>query len=308
LALGMKADIVLAYGAFGGLFLFYKQKNFRYPVIGLLVIAASFLIISILPNIVFSGALSPGRFATRWNDSFPFTIEALENIKNISASVSSVGCVFSVMILVCLILLLIRQKNKSLLLFCLVWSLPLTLFWGLKLGNSARHMMVPMIGYLFVSACILQSLVKGKKLVAIVLALIIGNYFLTSDALLPRTYRPSSRLIAGSYALQEITNKRHQIGHDFCRLPAGDKVLLGDETIFYGFWEIINAHQTMRYEKRGNDSYYLTGSGRIKLAYTEEEDLESTLEHVRQHYAGWQKWFVEVLQDNTEFQLELVED
>lgn len=307
LAFGCKADSVLAAGAFLGILLFLPNRNVFSILSVLFVIAVPLITILAFPRLVFHGVLPVNEFAGQWSQSYPFTLRALVDAKNLAATVTSVGCVFSLFIFFTLIAGIPKSKNIRLLLFCLSWSLPAALFWGLKMGNSARHMMVPMTGFLFWAAWVLRHYVKGRALVITVLLLIIGNYLISPAALLPRTYRPSSRLIKANSALQEVTRKRHAIGREFAALPPADKVLMSDDHLFYCFWEIVRQSFNLEYFQSETQRYFVTSNDRIRFVYVPSaQNINEIVDRVASNYPGWELWTIDILDDNTNYRLKKI--
>ena len=85
----------------------------------------------------------PDSFAAGWSDRFPFTVEALTDGDNRSVLMNSFGAVFLGLAVVSIAYCLIRRRHMRQLLLVALWALPPVFFWGLRLGNSERHMIQP---------------------------------------------------------------------------------------------------------------------------------------------------------------------
>jgi len=259
LTVGFKADLMLGFGMY--FVLLFRRSGLRASrcLACFWPIAIPVLFVMIYPQMMYPDLTGFAKFSKAWNTSFPFTFHALSDAKNLAATICSVGPVMFFTSLVLMLIGIWRKVCPTILLSAVFWALPLAAFWGLRMGNSARHMMMVMIVVLFYATVVLNSLCKSNvKFFSMVLSLIVLNYFLCPDSLLARTYRPSSRIFQSPAALQEKITRWHRLGMQFAESCAAQKMIIGNDCIYYAFWEsmcrqkkfqIIESPRAFRYRE-----------------------------------------------------------
>jgi hypothetical protein len=238
LAIELKADIILCFGAYLGISLINKRKiqniifSFIVPLVSLLVVTSHTKLISpVLP--------AASHFTTTWIDRWPIVLHR----NNLIIPVVSVGAVFFSLTCFAILFCLIRKKHLRILFLCLIWSLPAILFWSLREGNSIRHMMVPFSIITFFLAVVLTYIPFSPKTVLFIgLILIFANYFISPDPANLKSIR--GRLIKNTIKLQEQINQMRSAGREFAEISYPQKILAGSNTIPHVLWEsVVKAKQ-----------------------------------------------------------------
>jgi hypothetical protein len=240
LTVGFKADVILGFGIY--FVLQYRRHGLNVFRCGpcFWPIAIPVLFVMTYSQIMYPGLTGFAKFSNDWNTAFPFTFRALTDAKNVAATICSIGPAVFFSSLVLMAIGIWRKIRPTILLSVIFWALPLAAFWGLRLGNSARHMMMAMVVVLFYAVVVLSFLCKSnRKFFGILFLLIVLNYFLTPDSLLPRTYRPSSKIFHSPAYLQAMVSRWHELGRQFALSPAPRKIIFSSESIYYVQWEVL---------------------------------------------------------------------
>jgi hypothetical protein len=241
LTAGFKADLVLGFGVY--FVLLFRRTGLRvsrcqacfWPIV------IPVLFVMIYPQLMYPALTGFAKFSKNWNTSFPFTFRALTDAKNLAATICSVGPVVFCASLTLMAIGIWRKVRPTILLSVVFWTLPLAAFWGLRMGNSARHMMMVMVVVLFYAVVVLSSLCKSNwRFFGILFLLIVLNYPSTPDSLLPRTYRPSSKIFHSPAYLQAKVSRWHELGRRFAQSPSPRKIIFGSDSIHYVKWVVID--------------------------------------------------------------------
>jgi hypothetical protein len=232
LSVCLKADLILCFGAYLGLVLCLKAASKRNILIALAIPLVSLLGVVLYAK--FLPATSPILTASvsEWKTSFPFTFESLKDPVNRMIPVRSTGLFLFGASLAGAGYCLIRRRHRLLLVFALSWALPLLLFWSLKMGNSARHMMAGFCPLMFLAAVMAGEVLKNSwARWAVVLVILAGNYFSSSDG---GTDSPTAELHRLKNIVNEFTQMRHPIAQAFVEVDGVEnKVYAGSTTIPY---------------------------------------------------------------------------
>lgn len=180
--LSLKADLVLTGLSFPGLAWLLRKRFMPFIVTGVGIVvgglAAELLYVkaivspppvNIRPSMV--------EFAQNWHSRFPFDLHALQDRFVVGAITHSSGpFLFSVAVLSLLAHLFSRQEFRV-----GVWAaaagVPTMLFWGLIIGNSARHNLVSLPPLMLLVAASLNRLVETPvRAVALAAVLLFLNY------------------------------------------------------------------------------------------------------------------------------------
>jgi hypothetical protein len=151
---------------------------------------------------------------------------------------NAVGRVLMPASVVAIVLAAIDKRQRRYLLPAALWALPPILFWGLKLGNSARHMMAAIPVLLFVVAVVLVSRIRATVLrVAIVVLLVTLNYVLGPPK--GDSISPTSQLHALNSHIQEYVGNLHKGGKAFAVFPVPSKMYVGSPGAPYALHEVM---------------------------------------------------------------------
>lgn len=237
LALNFKADIVLCYGIFCGLCFYQKYYSLRDIVLSILLPIIALFSVLILSKSLFPSIDAPLSDTKHWSQTFPLTLQAITSIENLLVLPKSVGKWMFLAILIALPICLFKKKYRPNLLLVVFGSAPTFLFWGLRVGNSARHMMVAYLFLIFMFSFILFELTKKYKywpLFPIFLVLI--NYF--SCPASGDIYMPGSRLFSTTSLIEKKTSPINEFGVEFFNLRYPKKMYLGHWESPYIMWQV----------------------------------------------------------------------
>jgi hypothetical protein len=240
LSVSLKADLILCFGAYLGLVLCHGVTKIRLILLSLLlpVIATGFVII--YANVIIPDMPSLTESTGTWMKSFPFTIEAIMNPANRMIPIKSAGLFLFAAGVLSIGYCIVRQQQLRLLLFALLWSLPPILFWGLKMGNSSRHMMGSLAPIMFIVAVVLIGFFRHNifRLLAVTV-LLVGNYIVGSGN---STVSPPPQLHRLSKIVGKYSGWRHNVAELFAEMDdIENKMYVGNTTIPYVEWELFNA-------------------------------------------------------------------
>lgn len=136
----------------------------------------------------------------QWNSKFPIDLGYLFSNENIRIIVTATGLLCLPIALVSFFLLIRDQKYIPIIFWLVLSSIPIVLFWGLRVGNSARHNLYPIIFLVVLLALPLGTHYrKIWGVVLIVMCLI--NYFVLAPS--SSTIKPSGQLVTSSKLIAE---------------------------------------------------------------------------------------------------------
>ena len=183
LAVALKADMILCFGAYLGLLLCLGALTRRNLIISLALPVVSLVMVVLYTRVITADIPLITASAAGWSKTFPFTLAAVTDAYNRMVPVRSVGIFLYAGAMVSLVVCLVRRRHLKVVLFTLFWALPLLLFWSLKMGNSARHMMAGFCPLMFVGAMTAVETLRSPKLLwPVVLIILTGNFFITCSA------------------------------------------------------------------------------------------------------------------------------
>lgn len=248
LALGLKADVIMAFGAPVGLAFLVRRAGPRnlvacalVPLVGLFFVTryAS----TIAPALGELGDL--GGHAGRWSERFPITLEALLNPDNVVVPAYGAGVALFALMVAAVAFALVSREHRRLAVWALFWSTPALLFWGLREGNSTRHMMAVYPPLCLLVAVAGSALLPSRGLrVGALVALLVGNYF--AAPAFSRTFRMGGRLFSGQARVQADVDRVVERAREFRDLRAPTKVLGGSWTLPYVVWDLLLASDDYR--------------------------------------------------------------
>ena len=238
LSICLKADLILCFGAYLGLVLHLRAPSKRNILIALAIPLVSLLGVVLYAKLVPVNSPMLSSSASDWAKTFPFSLDSLKDPINRMIPVRSTGIFLFAASLAGMVYCLIRRRHRLLLVFALCWALPLLLFWSLKMGNSARHMMAAFCPLMFLAAVMSGEVLKNTwARRAVVLVILAGNYFSSSDG---GTDSPTAELHRLKKIVNEFTQIRHPIARAFIEVDGVEyKVYAGSTTIPYVEFEAL---------------------------------------------------------------------
>lgn len=240
----LKADIIILASSYFGLLVIFGRTSISALASALLLTMAgtiapiAFKYFMLPSTVIEVDTLS---FMQTWNDRFPIDFVYLVSKSNIAITVRSVGPVFFGLSLLGAIVAAIRHEARRFVWLILISTLPLVLFWGLREGNSARHMIglalpaVLLIGILFYY---LNHKRQSYRVLFSVCALsILLNYFVLTPS--SSTVSPSSRLLESAILLREEVSARMNLGETIPRNPQTQHFLVDGFLLPYSLHNVL---------------------------------------------------------------------
>lgn len=275
LALSLKADLVLNGLAFPGLAFARRRAALRTLVAGSAAVVVGLalqmayirLVVTPVPN-----PQSTVQFAGAFAERFPFEWRAFR--VGLSCITNAPGPVlFVVGILACAHQLLSKKGFRVALLSAL-WGLPIVLFWGFIIGNSARHNLsaLPPLA-LVIAAFLVHTTDTALRAAALAAVLATANYFSDRDGdtggfgtLVPRT--DVLGLMPGVAAKSGETQAW---ARNFARLKGDRIALVARWSLPFAVYEALRAHEdAQKLSFDGKDIVAAYANGRtvtVKTAY-----------------------------------------
>ncbi|MDH3217450.1 MAG: hypothetical protein OEN01_14400, partial [Candidatus Krumholzibacteria bacterium] len=155
LAIDLKADYILCFGAYAGIAFYLRALTPRSLGLSVLIPVVSFIVVTLHTQAIAPNIPSLDQSADTWADRFPFTVQAILDHDNRMVFVNAAGGGMLAAVVVSIVYCLIRRRQLRALTLVLLWALPPILFWGLKMGNSLRHMMCPFAALLLLPAIVI---------------------------------------------------------------------------------------------------------------------------------------------------------
>ena len=247
----LKADVILCSLGLVGIAIVMRRLTW-----GVMARWAALPLLAAGATVGYSGILAPsapraGEFLSQWQQQYPFSVNAVMN-SQVLVLVKVLGPVSFGAAIASGLWLLWRRQERRLVMLAAMWSLPSILFWSLKDGNCARHMLSPyfmvplMIGTAFVLLAKTLAARRGRgvawlfghpgaTMAVLSVALVVGNYFS-----IPPTRdlaQPSTRLVESRELLQDRLLYLASRGRQFAQMSDERKVLVGASTNPYILWE-----------------------------------------------------------------------
>lgn len=234
----LKADVVVCAGAFVGVLLCQRALSVRNVASAVAMVALGVLVTLLYTRLILPGVNPLGRFDATRAERFPISPETLVSEDNLRVVSRSVGPVLACACLAAgLYCAVAGRAQRRLLALALLWSLPPLLLWGLKFGNSARHMMAPALPLVLLVAASAFSIRKlGRGAYALLALLVMGNY--ASTRVNTSTVTPSSRVFEAPGAIQDYLETFVERSRDFERLAADKKLLVARGASPYALYEV----------------------------------------------------------------------
>jgi len=286
LSVGLKADIILCFGAFAGVMI-YRERFTGRNVLWVLMIVFVPLIVTLFHARLISQAVPS---VGEWSERFPFTLKAIQNKSNLMVLCKSSGKFFSLGIAFSLAYYLFRAKQRRFIFLVMLWAMPPILFWGLKEGNSARHMMAGYCVLLYLLSFALVDVFKTRRSLFLAVGVLITlNYF--SDEVTQSTVSPSSRIFASVREMNRGIDDLEEKSRELEALPYERKVIVGTWSNPYIIWGALARSHSFDSMPGSRPDYSIeTRSGqrqRIKTHYVNDISTSVGPE------TGWHLWAFE---------------
>jgi hypothetical protein len=182
-ALALKADLVLNGFAFPGLAFIRRRLTLRHAVVASAVVVLGLVVQTLyVKGIVSPPAAKPtdqsaAKFAESFTSRFPFELKGLTDKIGFGAITHAPGPFLGSLGLTALFAHLASRRNWRVGLVALLWGFPIVLFWGLIIGNSARHNLSALPPLMLVTgSLIVQLTAPGARAVLLALVLAGINY------------------------------------------------------------------------------------------------------------------------------------
>jgi hypothetical protein len=256
LAVCLKADMILSCGAFLGVCLLRRKANVRTVALALAIPALAIFEVTLYARWIAADLGGLGAFAGAWSERFPFTIDALRDGYNRTILANSMGYVVYVLcVLAIAYCVMMREHTRELVLVAL-WALPTVMFWGLKLGNSARHMMAAVAVLVFLAALVVRTRIRAVWLLGSVTVCVLTlNYVLGPPK--GNTISPTSQLHILRRVVQDYVGNLHEGATSFALLPMPAKMFVGGPGAPYAVFDVmarakaIEAHPSDAPDEKG---------------------------------------------------------
>lgn len=236
-AVALKADMILCYGAFLGM-AYYRRKIEFQPVFWAIAIPfLAFTEATVYARYVAPNLAGLTEFTGAWSGRFPFTTDAFTDPYNRSVLVNSMGRMLVALVVGVVAYCVVRRRHLRELVMTVLWALPPILFWGLKLGNSSRHMMAAICVLMFFVAVVLSGWIRGALRVSVVVLVLTLNYLLgpgDGDAI-----SPTPTLHVLNREVQGYVNNLHDGGVAFATFPTPAKMFVGGPGAPYAVFEVM---------------------------------------------------------------------
>jgi hypothetical protein len=259
-------------------------------------VAGAIVAVGVLATSLYSRLIAPSvgalqDFNAGIPNRFPFRVEKAFSSWNLRVTAASFGPVLAWAVLGAVVYCGLRgRRHWRLVALVLLWSVPPQIVWGMKFGNSARHMMTPAAPLVLLLAVAVFSFWKTLRWPIVATALLImSNYASTSPN--TSTVVPSSRIFESVAYIQDMISLLHRYGRDFAAVRADKKFLLASWTCPHILYESIADARSLEVTARGNEMRIVTPEGRTELIgwryVLKESDLACAEPRRRD---GWFVW------------------
>jgi len=248
----------------------------------------------VLLSLGYSRLLTPsaealGESATR---QFPLEAAALFSGENLLPVVMAFGPVLFGAALAALAWCGLAHRRLALL--ALLWGLPPLVHWGMKFGNSARHVLAPSLPLVLLVGVALVSLLRTPRKAYVALGmLVLANYAATGRS--SDTVEPSSRIFESAGDIQGRISRLHASAREFVAARAEKKLLVGRWSNPYVLYEVVADARSIEVPatatSASGEMKVVTADGRTEqiawVYVVGAPDVEALLARRRQ---GWLLW------------------
>jgi hypothetical protein len=240
-ALALKADIVLCAPGVVAMALMDKRHRSRNVIACAAAFAVALVGVFAYSHFAVAHLADSGTAEiSNWERRFPFTPRAIFDANNRNRTILAVGPVFFAAAAAAAVVAAGWRRHRTLLAVCVAWAAPALLFWGLKMGNSPRHVMAAWAAPLLLTGVVGADLLRDwRVLAAVTAALVVANYF--SRPPTGQTLTPGTRLVASAERLQFRVGVLHRKAREFASLDAPRKLAVGYGANPYVVFETLAA-------------------------------------------------------------------
>lgn len=268
MALSLKADLVMNGLAFPGLVFARGRTSWRTLVAASAVVVVGLgiqmayirIVVTPLPN-----PQSALQFAGAFSERFPFEWRAFRI--GLSCITHAPGPVLFVVGLLALAHQFLSQKGFRLAVFAAGWGLPIVLFWGFIIGNSARHNLsaLPPLA-LVIAAFVVHVTDTVARAAALATLLAFANYVSDVEGETSNfgTLVPRTDVLRLMPAVAQRSGETQAWARGFARLKADKVAIVARWSLPFAVFEALRAHEdAKKVTFDGKDITATYGDGRI---------------------------------------------
>ena len=282
IALCFKADYFLTGLAFPVL-AWMRRKPRRFVVYGGAIVAIA-LAIEILyaktaMHSVEATSASLGEFAQHWHEKFPFTTKTWFNKFEYGAITHSSGIFLFAIAVFALAAHLASRAGSRLGVWAAAWSLPVVVFWGSTLGNSARHNLSALAPLMLLVVSLVTRITETRVRATVLVALIAGANYVSDREGSTRGASgvlPKSNVIQLSLDQESYSADMMDWTKMFAALDEEKKALISvDLTAAAQFAVLARAEGKFKVEERDDALVLLRGPDevqRVRFVYCSHSD------------------------------------
>jgi hypothetical protein len=280
LAIGVsiKVDIILGGGAFLGSLWLKRRMSVMTMATAVTILGAAVISAWGMYEIIAGSQVNSVAYAAQWEERFPLSWRSLLSFQNMAVNLGAVGLVLCATIIISMGYLLFRSQGRRLVFFILIWTLPIVLFWDLRAGNSARHLMAAVVPMALLAALPI-SRIKRPKFAALIagVSVLAGNYAL--GAPMQSSIVASPRLVASRDLIQRFVSDRHAAADAVADVREEKVFLVGNVANAYAKFAFLAKAQSVRHVQPFTLELRYAGGRmqRFAYAYTSEPVTASRL-------------------------------
>ena len=261
LSIMLKADTILCFGAYLGAAFYFRTINRVSSVVAIAIPLVALIATASYTRLITPSATGLTQTVDVWSRTFPFTVRSITDDANRAVLVQTAGRALTAAIVAALVYLALRREQWRRLAFALVWALPPILFWGLKLGNSARHMMSAYSALLFLVAVAMVRLFPGGLIRWSALAVLVVANVLAGPGD-GSSIAPASRPLRVKRSVEQFQGYRHATGQLYALFDVERKLYVGGSTNPYVIWESLLRADSFQVSSRDPLTYQLDYRGK----------------------------------------------
>jgi hypothetical protein len=179
-------------------------------------------------------------FFDQWNSKFPIDIGYFFSKENIRIIATAAGILCIPIAIIATIVLIWDRKYLPIIFWLTLSAIPIVFFWGLRVGNSARHNLLPIIALVILLTLPLGT--KYKNIWALILVVMcLSNYVIITPS--SSTIKPSGQLVASSKLIKQQILYLEDEGRSIAGLPEEKIAIIGNGPAQpYYLFELFRKH------------------------------------------------------------------
>lgn len=254
IACSLKADILLTMGSFLAVAFCLRRLDRRALLAALAIPAAGLAATLLLTRLALPPAVTQAMDAGEWSRRFPVRAGLLIGDENMGILADSAGPYLLVAAAAGAVWLLVQGKLRRELLLVLAWSAPAIVFWGVRDGNSARHLMASVVFLVWVAGAALVALFESREVRILAVACLLQFNYVSRQAG-GSTVQPSSRLLESAREVNSRAGKVQEAARRAAADPAPRKVYIGTSELPYYIHESQRIARSFQYRRDPRDPY-----------------------------------------------------